>query len=50
LKNHYTILKHKKALSNFGVFIVGFENEIPMEESIEKKESAIKRIFKCFVF
>ncbi|MEM5565391.1 hypothetical protein WNY78_09755 [Psychroserpens sp. AS72] len=39
-----------KTISNFGVFIVEFENNIPSEISTEKKDSAFKRFFKWLGF
>ena len=42
--------KAQKTLSNFGVFIVKFENDIPSEISTQKKESALKRFFKWLGF
>ena len=42
--------KAKKTVSNFGVFIVVFENDIPSEISTKKKDNAIKRFFKWLGF
>ena len=42
--------KAQKTLSNFGVFIVEFENNIPSEISTPKKDNVFKRFFKWLGF
>lgn len=42
--------KAQKTLSNFGVFIIEFENNIPSEISTEKKDNAFKRFLKWLGF
>ena len=42
--------KAQKTVSNFGVFIIAFENDIPSEISTEKKDNAFKRLFKWLGF
>nr|WP_321224875.1 right-handed parallel beta-helix repeat-containing protein [uncultured Psychroserpens sp.] len=42
--------KAEKTLSNFGVFIIKFEEYVAVETTTEKKENAVKRFFKWLGF